>query len=180
MSALTPQQDQAETIATGSSGSFRRRWSVIMLVTAVTTFGLAAWAERQQQHSHLWTVDGDRFQLTSFLAPAHHHTREIPFSGIESITGEADLERPEVTILVLHYGAIAFRMPSQCDETITRFDAYVERLEELLAAAHSGDESARVLYLDPYLVVTATAAAASLVAWIFLFVTVLRPRRRTN
>jgi len=147
-----------------------------MLVTAVATFALAAWAEREQRHSHLWRVDGDRFQLTSFLAPAHHHTREIPFSGIESITGEADLERPEVRILVLHYGVLAFRMPSQSDETIARFDAYVERLEELLAAAHSGNESARVLYLDPYLVLTAAAAAASLVSWIVLFVMVLRPR----
>ncbi len=151
---------------------------MIMLVVAVTTFGLAAWAERQQHHSHLWTIDGDRFQLVSFLAPAHHHTREIPFSGIESITGEADLERPEVTILVLHYGVLAFRMPSQSDETIARFAAYVGRLEALLAAAKSGDETARVLYLDPYLVAAAAAAAASLVSWIVLFVMVLRPSRR--
>lgn len=149
-----------------------------MLIIAVATFGLAAWAERQQEHSHLWTIDGDRLQLMSFLAPAHHHTRAIPFSGIESITGEADLERPEVTILVLHYGVLAFRMPSQNDESIRRFDAYVERLGGLLAAAHSGDETARVLYLDAYLMVTAAAATASLVAWIVLLVMLLRPSPR--
>jgi hypothetical protein len=168
--------DEAETTGMASSHSLPSRWPLIMLIFAVTTFGLAAWAERQQEHSHLWRVDGDRFQLISFLAPAHHHTREIPFSGIEGITGEADLERPEVTILVLHYGALAFRMPSQSDETIRRFDVYVDRLGALLTAAHSGDATARVLYLDAYLMVTAAAAAASLLAWIVLFVMILRPR----
>jgi len=168
--------DEPETTGNESSRPLPKHRPLVVLVIAVTTFGLAAWAERQQEHSYLWTVDGDRFQLMSFLAPVHHHTREIPFSGIERITGETDLERPEVTILVLHYGAIAFRMPSQSDESIRRFDGYVERLRTLLAAAHSGDERARVLYLDPYLMVSASAAAASLVAWIILFVLVLRPR----
>lgn len=168
--------DESESTGNGSNRPLLRRWYLIALVIAVTTFGLAAWAERQQEHSHLWTVDGDRFQLTSFLAPAHHHSREIPFSEIESITGEADLEDPEITILVLHYGLVTFQMPSQSDRTIRRFDTYVERLGALLAAAHSGNEKARVLYLDPYLVVTVAAAAASLVAWIILFVMILRPR----
>lgn len=152
--------------------------ALFALVIAVTTFGLAAWAERQQEHSYLWTIKGDRFKLDSFLAPAHHHSREIPFSGIESISGEADLERPEITILVLHYGPLAFRMPSQSDETIRRFDAYLVRLEALLTAAHAGNETARVLYLDPYLKIAAAAAAISLVAWIALFVLILRPRPR--
>ena len=172
---ITP-REKPETTGNQSSRSLRGRWPVVMLVIAVATFGFAAWAERRQEHSQLWTIDGDRFQLTSFLAPAHQHSREIPFTGIERITGEADLERPELTILVLHYGVLAFRMPSQSDETIFRFDAYVERLEKLLAAGHQGNETARVLYLDPYLVATAAAASVSLVSWIVLFVMVLRPR----
>jgi hypothetical protein len=160
----------------GSGRPTRARRPWIALAVAVTAFGLAAWAERQQEHSHLWTIDGDRFQLTSFLAPAHRHSREIPFSGIDRITGEADLEDPETTILVLHYGMVAFRMPSQSDQTIRRFDAYVERLGDLLTAAKAGKKTAMVLSLDPYLVVTVAAAAASLAAWIVLFVKILRSR----
>ena len=162
--------------ATLQSRSKRGLW--IVLAIAVTAFGLAAWAEQQQEHSHLWTIEGDRFHLTSFLAPAHHHSREIPWNGIDEITGEADLEQPEITILVLHYGMIAFRMPSQSDQTIRRFDAYVEQLQNLLVAARSGNPAARVLHLDPYLTATVAAAAISLVSWVLLFSMILRPPRR--
>ena len=140
-----------------------------MLAIAVTAFGVAVWAEKQQEHSHLWTIDGDRFQLASFLAPAHHHSREIQFSGIERITGEPDPDREEISILVLHYGPVAFRMPSQGEDVIGGFDAYIVRLQKLLDTAHSGQQSARVLHLDPYLIATVAAAATSLIAWALLF-----------
>ncbi len=150
---------------------------MIVLVVAVCFFGLAAWAERQQEHSYLWSVDGDRFRLAAFMAPAHHHSRELPWDGIERISGETDLDEPETRILVLHYGPIAFRMPSQSDQNIHAFTSYVERLDVFLAAARSGDETASVLYLDPFFLVTTGAAILSLVAWIILFVMILRTPR---
>ena len=158
------------------------RWPWIILVVAAATFGVAVWAERQQEHSHLWIIDGDRFQLTSFLAPAHHHSREIPFHDLQRITAEPDPERQEIDILVLHYGQIAFRMPSQGEDTIGGgFDAYVERLRYLLDAAHTGEVSARVLHLDPWLIVTVVAALTSVIAWIALFVLIFRmPPRKTE
>lgn len=157
-----------------------KRHSLIVLIVAVCFFGLAAWAERQQEHSYLWSVDGDRFRLAAFMAPAHHHSRELPWDGIERISGEADLDEPETTILVLHYGPVAFRMPSQSDRNIHRFTSYIGRLDAFLAAARSGDGTATVLYLDPFFLVTITAAVLSLVAWIGLFVMIVRAPEPKN
>ena len=170
---MSPSNDREMTgDAPLRSRSKRGLW--IVLAIALGAFTLAAWSERQQEHSHLWIIDGDRFELISFLAPAHHHSRDIPWNGIDRINGEADLEEPEITILVLHYGMVAFRMPSQGDHNIWRFDAYIERLQKLLAAARSGNKTAKVVYLDPYLMVTVAAAVTSLVAWITLFVMIFR------
>ena len=177
---MTSPDDHPENTEHVADRPFAAQWLWIMLVVAVTAFGIALWAERQQEHSHLWAIDGDRFQLTSFLAPAHHHSREIPFTGIDRITSEPDPDREEISILVLHYGPVAFRMPSQGEDVIGGFDGYVERLQNLLDAAHSGEQSARVLHLDPYLIATVAAAATSLIAWVLLFVLILRSPPRVS
>lgn len=162
-------------IAATSTRTRTTKRSLILLAIAISAFALAAWAERQQEHSYLWTADGDRLNLAAFMAPAHHHSRKLPWNGIERISDAEDLENPEYEILVLHYGPVAFRMPSQNDHNIRRFDNYAARLDAFLTAVRAGDENARVLYLDPYLLVTAAAIVASLAAWVIFFVTILRP-----
>ena len=146
---------------------------------AVAAYLTAVWAERRQEHSYLWTAHGDRFVLTAFRVPWHHHSRDIPWHGIDHISAETDLERPDLRILVLHYGFVEFRMPSQSSETIAAFDRYVGRLRELLDAVRGGETSARMLYVDPYGALAGAAGAASLAAWITLLVALARRSRRS-
>ncbi|HSN57549.1 MAG TPA: hypothetical protein VLT32_22960 [Candidatus Sulfomarinibacteraceae bacterium] len=149
-----------------------------LLAVAAATYATAVWAERRQEHSYLWTVRGDRFVLTAFMVPWHHHGRDIPWQGIDRISAETDHERPELRILVLHYGFVEFRMPSQSSETIAAFDRYVARLQELLDAARGGEASARMLYVDPLGALAGAAGAASAAAWVALFVALARRSRR--
>ena len=170
--AVDPGHDDAGRVA----GAFSARRPLVLLAIALASFAISAWSERQQEHSHHWKNAGDRFMLTSFLAPWHHHTREIPHSGITEIVAQADPSDPGDPVLLLRYGMVDFFMPSQGEHNIRRFDGYVERLRGLLEEVRAGDDEASMLYLDPYLMVMAAAALVSVVCWIALFVVILRPR----
>jgi hypothetical protein len=149
---------------------------VAFLVLAAAAYAGAAWSERHQDHSYLWTVDGSRFRVTAFRAPFHSHSRVFPWAGIQEITSTADPDRPGTEMLVLVYGPLEYRIPTHSAESIRHFDRYVERLQDLLRAVKAGRTDGYVLQLDPFFVATAGSAVGSGVFWLAFFVTVLRFR----
>ncbi len=155
-----------------------KRAQLLLVVLAAVVSFVPLVAERRQGNSIRWTVDEEIVHCEYSQWPSFSHIRSYVRTKILGVTRAPDSRDDSVQVVRLQLNGMNLNIPSQSDELIWNFDAYLNGLQVFMAHAKGGELSRTYTWYHPWLIVGAVSAPVAVALWVLVFTVLLFGSKR--